>query len=357
VATSSDPTEMIIRNLLLIERLANGVALDAEVLIRDLFDEIAGELAKLDPTMPAAMRHRLARVTKIMDVVRGNAAATYTEIHRQVRLGLAEIGVQQGVWAGGLLAALAPGEIGVRLGGAVGLNMMKAAVDAQFVEGRLLKSWFADQRAGVGKKVEAQIRLGVLNGEPLGDIVRRVRGRSTGKYRTVTLKSGAKRRLYKFTGGVLQTTTRDAEAVVRTAVNQITNHAHLAVYEANTDLLSGVMFQATLDSNTTLICGSLDGKTWPVGSPDIRTPPLHWQCRSQLVPQVKGFEGMEATSRASEGGPVKGSTRYDGWLKSQPKGKQETILGKRRSQLFRDGKVTLKDMVRRDGSVIRASEL
>ena len=45
----------------------------------------------------------------------------------------------------------------------------------------------------------------------------------------------------------------------------------------------GVRFVAKLDSKTTDICRSLNGKEWPVDSPKMKVPPLHWNCRSQLV--------------------------------------------------------------------------
>jgi len=44
-----------------------------------------------------------------------------------------------------------------------------------------------------------------------------------------------------------------------------------------------VEYLAVMDNRTTDICRSLDGKTWPVGSPDVKVPPLHWNCRSQLL--------------------------------------------------------------------------
>jgi len=44
-----------------------------------------------------------------------------------------------------------------------------------------------------------------------------------------------------------------------------------------------VRYVAILDDKTTSICRQLDDKTWPVGSPDVMVPPLHWNCRSQNV--------------------------------------------------------------------------
>ena len=352
-----DPTESVVRNLFLIQRLANTAALGVEVLIRDLFDEIVGNLAKLDPTAVKALGAQQARIAKLIKLVDTDAKAAFKQVLGESRQLLAEIGRNQSAWASSLLVdSLEAGGIAATLKpGLVGANQWKAIIDSNFIEGRLLADWFADQGAAVGKKVEAEIRKGLLGGESVGDMVRRVRGRSTGAYDTVTLKSGAKRRLYRFEDGVLQATTRNATAVVRTATNQVSNEAHMSVFEANADVMDGVEFNATLDSNTTLLCASLDGTVWEMGSPDIRQPPLHWQCRSTLVPVIKGLEGVG--TKAAEGGPVKASTTYEQWLRAQTKEKQDAILGPSRAELFRGNKATLRDMVRKDGSTVRLDEL
>ena len=54
----------------------------------------------------------------------------------------------------------------------------------------------------------------------------------------------------------------------------------------NGDEIQGFQFSAIIDSKTTPICRSLDGQTFKVGEVkalDLR-PPLHWNCRSILLP-------------------------------------------------------------------------
>ena len=43
-----------------------------------------------------------------------------------------------------------------------------------------------------------------------------------------------------------------------------------------------VEFIAVMDNRTTQICTNLNGRRWRVGSSNIKTPPLHWNCRSML---------------------------------------------------------------------------
>lgn len=134
---------------------------------------------------------------------------------------------------------------------------------------------------------------------------------------------------------------REIEAVVRTAVNHIGTEARSATYDANADILAGEKYTATLDSRTTVNCASLDGKVYPLGKGP--TPPLHYNCRSVRTPvikdefQISGIKGK----RASMDGPVDSRTTYNSWLKRQPAGFQDEVLGAERGALFRRGGLSL----------------
>jgi SPP1 gp7 family putative phage head morphogenesis protein len=132
-------------------------------------------------------------------------------------------------------------------------------------------------------------------------------------------------------------TRNDIEATTLTAFNHYSNQAKQAVYQQNTDILEGVEIVATLDSRTTFICMSLDGKIFPVNSGPI--PPLHYRCRSQRVPIIKEkFRiPIKGATRASEFGPVDSQMTYQGFLKRQPKERQNEILGIERAKAFRRG--------------------
>jgi len=355
------PNESYIRNLFAVQRLGNGIMGDAGVMIQELFDDLAGQIARIDPTAVKAASYRTARVQKLMEWVKEHANATYTELTREVRSALADVGVQQAKWqAAHIVGALEYGGIveASLKPGVITLNQWKAIIDTDFVQGRTMAEWFASQEASVVERVQAQIRMGATKGESIDELTRRIRGRSTGKYSTVTLKDGTKRRLYQFEGGVLPTTTRNAQSIVRTATNEISNTAHFSVYEANADIVTGYRYLATLDSDTTLLCRSLHGNIYALDDPEGKRPPQHWGCRSTTQPVIEGLEDIYNEGKiAAEGGPVKGSTTQEDWLRAQSREKLDDILGKRRADLFRDGKVGLKDMVRSDGSTVRVAEL
>lgn len=345
---ASDPTGSFVRNLVTIRRLSNGLAADVRQEVRALVDDLVATLVRGDPTAVARQAYRRARVEAVLKKFREVAADRYPEMRQRLEAALTRIGKQQAEWAAGTLdRSVGPvGAIDVRLQG-LGLDRFRTIVRTEPFHGQLMREWFGRHEARTLALVSQQVRLGMVQNEPIGDIVRRIRGRSAGGGR--------------FSGGVLATSTRDAEAIARTAVNYVSNRGHLEAYEANADVLQGVQFTATLDSRTTPICASYDGQVWAVDDPAKQVPPLHVNCRSALVPVVdwKGLgvpEPPEA-ARASASGQVKASTTYEDWFSRQSKAEQDRIIGPARADLFRRGEINFRDMIGRDNRILRLDEL
>lgn len=357
-----DPIGDVIRNLLALQRVANGITADASELIEQAFAEIIGKIAKHDPT-DVAERYRQLRVEKIMDDVTALIAETFDDFVRNVRSDLAEVGAQQARWAASSLRGAAGVAIDITPGAGVGINVFKSIIDRDPFQGLTLGQWAEGVSVQTVQRIRRQIQLGMLNSETLDQIVRRVRGRSAGILRNSDGKALLTKRggfVHQFEGGVLEATTREAEAIVRTAINWISNDAHMRTYRENEDIISMVEFVAVLDKRTTLICASLDGTKWPVDSPEIRRPPMHFACRSILVPVIDweglGIEAPPEGTRASKDGQVSSAVKYEGWLRAQPHAVQDEILGPSRGELFRRG-MSLREMVRTDGSVVRLNQL
>ena len=102
--------------------------------------------------------------------------------------------------------------------------------------------------------------------------------------------------------GVLETkdgkllTPNHLENIVRTNFSDAYNQGRQDMMEDPEvkDIMAGEMFSAIMDDRTTEVCQALDGQVFIYGDPDIArfTPPLHYQCRSQLVP-VTIYEKFE----------------------------------------------------------------
>lgn len=183
--------------------------------------------------------------------------------------------------------------------------------------GKLLESFIKDWTATEAKRVSGAIRQGFYEGATTSKILQAVRGTKANGYRD----------------GILAISNRNAEAVVRTAVQHVASTARQATWSANSDIVKGVQWVSTLDSRTTQVCRSLDGRVFPVDSGP--RPPIHVRCRSTTVADL-GFSRKNAI-RASKDGAVPANLSYYEWLKQQPAGFQDQAIGKTRGALLRKG--------------------
>lgn len=134
------------------------------------------------------------------------------------------------------------------------------------------------------------------------------------------------------------------KALVRTVTTHTSDVARQELYRENEDVIEGVQWVATLDSDTCLTCGGLDGQLFEQG----RVPDQpHFNCRCVTVPIVKRefsiqgvVEGLDRPARGPGNEPQHGiaaSTTYNDWLRDQPAWFQDDVLGVTRGQLFREG--------------------
>lgn len=224
-------------------------------------------------------------------------------------------------------------------------DQIVAAVNSRPFQGRLLKEWYRDLEDGAFKRLRDTIRMGVIEGRTVDQMVRDIRGSAANGYKD----------------GVLETNRRAAEATVRTAVAHTNNAARDAFYGRNNRFLKGVQWSATLDGRTTAVCRARDGQIYPVDSGP--RPPAHPNCRSSTIPVVKslrelGISGIDLPTgtRASMNGQVAADMTYDGWLRRQPEVFQDDVLGKAKADLFRAG-LTLDRYVSKSGDEYTLAEL
>ncbi|MDB4453145.1 minor capsid protein [bacterium] len=155
---------------------------------------------------------------------------------------------------------------------------------------------------------------------------------------------------------------RQATSLIGTIINHVSSAARLNTYEKNTNLIGGYEWVATLDSKTTFVCMSRDGKKYDITSKVI--PPAHYGCRSTTVPTIKPeFDlGLDVkTTRPAIGADgvqqVDSKTTYGGWLRTQNREFVDEALGIERSRLFRSGKLSLDKFVDPTGRVYTLPQL
>lgn len=216
---------------------------------------------------------------------------------------------------------------------------LRAVVTATPFEGKLLSEWVEDLSVATQKRMQQQLSIGLAQGETVDDLVRR----------------------FESIEGVNGATRRGTEALIRTAVTSVSSHAREQTFAENDDVIERVQFVATLDTRTTFICRSLDGKTFPIG--EGPRPPLHINCRSTIVPIVISASkaGLKLDqipgARASMNGAVPDTLTYEDWLRDQDASTQVEALGRGRYKLWKAGKLSLADMVDSSGRPLTLEEI
>lgn len=216
-------------------------------------------------------------------------------------------------------------------------SQLKAAVTSMPFQGRFLKEWYNDLGADTARRISDALRIGIAEGQTTDQIVRRIRGTKARGY----------------SDGVMSIGKRNAEAIVRTAINHVSSRAADELYAANSDIIAGVKWVSVLDSRTSAPCRANDGKIFPVKSGP--RPPLHFSCRSRVIPYL-GPTSVKGV-RASKTGPVADDVTYGDWLKSQPVAVQNEVLGAAKAKLFRKGNLPLDRFVDNSGKEYTLAEL
>jgi SPP1 gp7 family putative phage head morphogenesis protein len=127
--------------------------------------------------------------------------------------------------------------------------------------------------------------------------------------------------------GATQTSRNHVDTVTRTSITHIADFVRSAYYQANA--LTTEQFVAVLDSQTTELCRSLNGRRFPIGRG--ARPPLHMNCRSMRVVVLP----------EDVGGPMWEPEVYDTWIRKQPQAVRVELLGATRAAQARKRSVDL----------------
>jgi SPP1 gp7 family putative phage head morphogenesis protein len=207
--------------------------------------------------------------------------------------------------------------------------------------------------------ISRQIRVGVTEGESMAKIAKRLRGRlQFGANQEMTARAQA------LAGGSgMKLANNQVRTIVRTSVNQVQTMANQAVYSANQEVTKRYEYVATLDSNTTALCGSLDGKTFRYGEGPI--PPQHFNCRSTTVPIIddEDLRKQYPDTRPSAKGRVPQNESYPNWLKKNPDMQTEALGNKKPffnyliNKKNKSPREALRQIIRDDGTELSLTDL
>ena len=212
---------------------------------------------------------------------------------------------------------------------------LEAAQTVPLFEGRALGDWWKRQEDDLKFKLENIIRQGNIIGDTQQNLIKQVKHS-------------------------LNISRNHAETLIRTGNAAIANDAQEYLIEQNADLLESKQQLSTLDSRTTDVCIVRDLRKWTIDNKPIghdlrfRKPPLHANCRSLIIMLLKN---AVLSTRASEFGQVRGDFNYSDYLKQQSNSYQAQVLGKKRAEWFRQGKLELRQMLNQDDRSLTIKQL
>jgi len=358
----------LLRNDIDLMRFSESLSRDINRLLTDTQNELIKELSVNNPANIKMTKWRTERLTKLQRKIDQIVATGTRKMNSVTNSNLKKLArTQQIHTVSNLNRAVGVDIFNVNFSN----EMLASIVNNTMIEGGLVKDWYEDKiskdvafRTGnVMREVTRLNQIGLLKGESVGEMVRRIRGTTTQP-------------------GVMDITRKQVKALVRTSTMTVANETRQSIYNANKDLLNGYQALATLDKRTTPICRALDGKEFtldfePIGhSQSINgPPPWHWQCRSTMLPIVKSYselagkdsklsktqinklEKLNPLQRASMGGEVSAAMNYNQWLLTQLESVQIDVLGKTRWGLWKQNKLTMTDLVHQNGRPLTVKEL
>lgn len=266
---------------------------DVEPILRDLEKEIDKQLIEIDPTEGRGTLDRQRRLNNLLQETRTTINTHYGTLrsdHAELMKEVVEVESED-------ILDLYNSRIGFDLMNVhLTPKQIESVAAGSLIEGAPSAAWWARQDATARRVFEDQMRQGLLLGENLQQLRNRLKGTKE----------------FGFSDGMSAKWKRDANALIRTSIQNASNDARLRTYAENSDVIGGLQWVSTLDSRTTHICIGLDGRQWrynedgvlvPVGH-DISFPgaTAHWGCRSTQIATTLSWDdlaGPKAWPRAS----------------------------------------------------------
>ena len=401
--TKEGTPAVLFRNSIDLNRFSNGVSRKIVQSNIDVIIRAAKQLSKIDPSRPPS--YKTARLRSLIKQTK-ESLSTWEKESVDVMIreleGLA--GVQAGFVEDQIAQALPNGVLKTDLN-PLGYSVQTVAVSPSFAKAVVTKdpsvlslksTGTFDLTAAQGAEVllpngetvqkafrglasrqatqfNQVVRTGLLSGETTESIVSQLIG-------NLQFGQGAKTNQQYLLAGkeVLNMASHQVRTIVRTSVNQVSNAASQQVYKANEDITEKYKYVSTLDSKTTALCASLDGKEFEYGKgPE---PPQHFNCRSTTVAVIDydalkkmgwDFDVPKEGRRAAAGGMVPANETYGKWLYGQrkagtkftPGARQIEALGKEKAKYFNrlankyGADNAIKKFVREDGSEVSLFQL
>jgi hypothetical protein len=279
---SEDLVDEAIALALLLERLARYVSDDITAMIARLREDLVVLVVRKDPTSLRYEANRRARLADLVEEAQKAVSDAYVAIAKradQHLFDVASLTQDSGNRRLSLLLAIKG------LSKLLDRESLRKARDRTMIEGATVRDWWARQSGDlqfrVQRALEGAMLVETLGQQPtLNDLVDAVRSDEP--------------------GGLFLPVGRNAEGLIHSAVHAVASTVRLETAKRHPEFFRAIMHLSVLDQRTTVLCRSranrlfaLDGT--PIGHTlPFRVPPLHWRCRSHLVPVMHPYADLPA---------------------------------------------------------------
>lgn len=317
--------DLTVERALILNRYSAGTGRRVVELLNDVQRDLLRRLP--DVTGEVSRRRILTQLKELQELIGG----TYDEITKLALSELNELTEIESKWQMDSINTVVSMEIMRAQPTAAALE---AIVTNGLILGNTAETWWSQQSQQAQNEFSRVVRLGMSQSETNQQIAKRVRDAM----------------------GVAQ---RHAFALVKTSTQAVAMQAREEMLQANDDVVKGKISIATLDSHTTFLCADSDGATYDLKNKPIEPKkrpyiaiPRHFGCRSLWGVLLKRWDEMglpfdefKPSTRASLDGQIPADTSFEKLLSGKSKEWQDKYLGKGRAELFREGKITLGDLV------------
>lgn len=286
MAASDDALESVSNHQIDILRVEAGLRAAVIERLIELEGSLTTTLSRNGDNLTA---NKYAKLDALLKQTTGQIIDAYSQIEGVSKNDLQQLAKLEGKQA----VKIVNGTIGADVVSvALSPKQLEAIVDDPIIFGNSSKTWWESQSEDLRAKFGAAMREGLLRGESIDELARRVRGTKANGY----------------ADGIMEKKKREAEALVRSSVISTANEARLRTYQEMPDLVKGIQWVATLDGRTTPICRALDGKVWrlpdfaPVGhDKKYPGPTAHFNCRSTQIAVLRSWEELSGKKLPSIG--------------------------------------------------------
>ena len=333
---SSSLADLAIIRSLTLQRVSNGMSQDVANIYNDIIDDLTLSIKGADSdiirkNLNATIRDLKAKITPDLDFVETDLKA---------------LSVNEATYTASSVNAVIGADIISKI---PPQKTLERIYHTSLIEGATINDWYTSLTKSMQVDTERAVRKGVYLGETNHELSKRL-------------------------GNVLGKTPRQSESITKTAVSTVTNQARQEVWESNEDIISNYEHLSVMDSRVSFICSSRDSATWGLDHKGTnalgkkyryQVPPLHFNCRSLLIPILKSWEELNLGelselpkgTKTSMDGEVSSGTSFNSWLKSKDEKFVTEYLGKGRADLYLSGKITLSDLVGQQGKTLTIAEL